>query len=173
MLPTVIAPEESESRASGVRFGLVGRLVKLLVLAGLLYFAWTEGWPWLQGELESLGATRSDVSSMQSEAGRCVAGAEAARRAFGEGFRGATTRRGDHSEWLRFSGRIQSRIRDARSACRCPEDACELADGAMRELERNLHELDGMIRGSVDRFSNPAARLEEVDQLLAEARSEL
>ncbi|MDX1661355.1 MAG: hypothetical protein R3326_06150 [Gemmatimonadota bacterium] len=152
----------------------MNNLLKWLVILGLAIFLWTEGWPWLQGELDRLGGRSPTVAAAGSdEASRCVALATDASRSLSSGIGRFVSPPVDTSAWMRFAGQVQEHRRRADRACGCVDEACAPARDAMAELESLLQDLDGVARGSAEAYFNPATRQQRIDQLLDRARAEL
>jgi hypothetical protein len=151
----------------------MARIVKLLVIAVLLYVAWTQGWPWLEKQLGSLGISRTQAGAPTvggGPEGSCISMAERANDALAGGIGRFISPPFDTGAWMQFAGRVQLQIRDADSACGCPHEACVKASEALRELDALLMDMDGMVRGSAESFGNPATRQERIFDLLNEAR---
>lgn len=149
-------------------------LLGWLLILGLAYFAWTEGWPWLQAELDRLGeGSRSVAAAGSDEASRCVTLATDASRSFAGGLGRFIDPPVDTGAWMRFAGQVQARRRQASDACGCSDEACAPAREAMTQLESLLQDLDGVVRGSTDAFFNPATRQQRIDELLDQARAAL
>lgn len=149
----------------------MGRIVQLVVLAVVLYFLVTEGWPWLQRELGRTGAApRVAAGSGGGEQGPCLSRASGAADTFGDGLSRFSSRPVDTGAWMTFAGRVQQRISEARAACGCSHPACSRAAQAMDELGSVVYTMDGYVRGSAESTANPAQAMERVYDLLNEAR---
>ncbi len=153
----------------------IARLVALVVLA---FVAYDYGWPWLQGILDGQGSlTTSSFTADDGEAygssdvESCLAAATSANDAFGAGIGQFVRGKPDTGAWMSFAGRVQRQVAEAQSDCSCGSEACSLASEAMSSLDSLIQETDGLVRGSTDRFGNPATRQEEIYDLLQAARN--
>lgn len=151
----------------------MARIVQLVVILVLVYFAVTVGWPWLHRHLDRLGADGATAAAGASPAAHCVDLASRANDTFGRGITRFANPPYDSADWMRFGGEVQNRMREAEAACVCADDACRDAGQAMSELGNLVQQMDGMVRGSADTVVNPAFTQERIDDLLNQARSEL
>lgn len=150
----------------------LGGIVKLLVVAVLLWFAVTEGWPWLKRELDRMGH-RSPAAEVEEGAGEgteCVIAAGRASEALGETLRRFRTPPYDLGAWENATTALEDRIWTAESACGCALDSCGRASEALAELRDLVHSVDGVVRGDATAFRNPARQQERIDELLDQAR---
>ena len=145
------------------------RLLKLAVLAVIIYFGVTAVVPWLKKELGGGGGR--DFSGMGEGGGQCVAVAEAASRDFGDGIRQFSRPPIDVESWDRVERQLSGSLYDADNACSCPEGSCDKAREALDELRSILSEFDAGFRGEQPVPLNAARGLQRVDRLLSEARS--
>ena len=76
----------------------------------------------------------------------------------------------DLADWGASVNKVEMKIYEANSDCRCSAPGCSEARQALLEIESLLAAFDGMIRGDSSGFSNPADRMQEADRLLEEAR---
>ncbi len=145
------------------------RILKLAVLAVVLYFGVTKVVPWMKQELGGGGAR--DFSDVGEGSGQCVAVAEAANRDFGAGIRQFSRPPIDVESWDRVERQLSSSLYDAESACSCPEESCDKAREALDELRSILYDYDAGFRGRQPVPLNAARGLQRVGRLLNEARS--
>ena len=147
----------------------MGKIIKLIVVAGIIYFGLTYAIPWFKG---LAGAPlRTGGASTGSGAGRCIDLASRASSAFGEEIRRFSRPPFDVNAWSASVTRLQIKMADADSACYCPSAACPKAREALSELRTLVSQFEGFVRGDATGMSNPASLQERVDQLLDEARA--
>ena len=147
----------------------MGRIIKLIVVAAVIYFALSYAVPWIKG---LAGAPlRSGGGNTDTGAGRCIDLASRASSAFGEEVRLFSSPPVDVNAWGASVTRIQLKVADAESACYCSSPACPKAREALSELRSLVSQMDGFVRGDATGMSNPASYAERVDQLLDEARA--
>ncbi|MEM7482509.1 MAG: hypothetical protein AAF481_15140 [Acidobacteriota bacterium] len=146
-------------------------LIKLLILAALLYFGITEVWPWAQAKILNTGSSIAGTATGgdNSAGSACVAEARSASQALADGARAFRSPPYDLAAWSSTVSSVSSRLSRAESACRCDLESCRAGAEAVTELRALLTTFDGMVRGDGS-FSNPASQRERADDLLNEAQ---
>lgn len=141
------------------------RIVKLVVVAAIVFVAWKYVVPWIK---EEGGGGKTSVTSSDN---MCVRGAERASETWGSGLRQFVNPPYDLNAWSSFRGNVESRISDAESACSCSAESCTKVREAMRDLRSLVADLDSTIRngsepsgfverqGAIDDKINEAAEL--------------
>jgi hypothetical protein len=146
---------------------MLGRLLALAILAVVVYYALTEGLPWLRTAMDS-GSAASEGST---ESALCVSQADAASQSVVDELI-PTARPGvDGAVWGTVLVRVAGALAEAERACSCPTAACAKGYEAVREMRGMFDEFDDIARGNPMGISNPANRQERVYQLLDEARA--
>lgn len=143
----------------------IPRFVKLLALIVIAYVGVTYGsdlWTRFSGGFSS--ATPSSTESCLNQA----------ERAFGE-FRERARMMSERSvemNWREATRRSEVQIRDARAACSCQFEACDVAEGALVQLDRIRARFGSTMEagGTPRRIER---ELQEVDARLALARSKM
>ena len=143
------------------------RIIKLVIVVVILYFAYTEFLPWVKKEL-GMG-TSSSITESTEGGGACVALAADASLALGVGIRPFVQPPINVNAWETTNLRIESRISEAESACFCFEPSCDKANEALSVLRNLLSELDGGFRGDSPMPLNGARDQTRADALLSEA----
>lgn len=144
----------------------MGRIVKLLVILVILYVAYSIGWPWLQGLLNS---TPASLRGNASEEALCVTTAERTVDAFADRLR----RFGpplDVDAWDEAVSTTQDEIAEAKRGCRCDHDACREAQRALSQLDDMVSDYDGSVRDGRGLPANGARRLESLYDTVERAR---
>ncbi|HVT05604.1 MAG TPA: hypothetical protein VHL58_19775 [Thermoanaerobaculia bacterium] len=143
------------------------KIVKLLIVAVVLYFAWTKGLP----RLKALGSSSSTTTSASGSASTsCPDLAARASETWGSGLSRFVNPPVDVNEWQTFRSSVQSRIDEANDACRCSEPACDKTREAMSKLESLVSSVDGAIRGGGPMPSDAPQQQEQIDQGIDAAR---
>jgi hypothetical protein len=149
----------------------LARVVRLAIVVALLYFAFTEGLPWLRqqfgkGEKPSAAAGRDS-----GEDGTvCVQVASRASEALGAEIPRFARPPVDLDAWGQARIRVEDRVYEAERQCGCGLESCRQASQALSELRSLISQLDSGFRGS-DMPPNPARQQGRVDELLNEARN--
>lgn len=153
--------------------GGIAGIVKILVVLVIVYFAVTEGWPWLRDELR-LGGGDAETSGGEpggsGDGGHCVALASRASEALGGEIRRFRQPPYDLDAWGAAVAAVEERTYEADVACSCPLESCQTAAAALVELRDLTGAVDSVIRGDPTAFRNPARQQERIDELLAQAR---
>ncbi|MCH7664994.1 MAG: hypothetical protein IH936_03565 [Acidobacteria bacterium] len=149
----------------------MGGLIKLAILAAVVYFGYTQLLPRYRAHRESQAAhEEADQDSQQAH--HCVSVAESVSSDFAGEIRQFSRPPVDAGMWSTFMIQTSGQLSSADSACRCPHEACTSAAAALLEQRRLLNRFDAMVRGTSTGISNPAVSLERINNLLARARSE-
>jgi len=146
---------------------MLGRLLAIAILAVVVYYALTQGLPWLKTAMGS-GAGGSDEDS---ESSYCVAQANAASDAITDELIPNARPPVDSGVWGTALVRVGGALAAAENACSCPTAACAKGSDAVYELRTMFDEFDDIARGNPMGIGNPARRQERVYELLNEARA--
>lgn len=144
----------------------MSRLLGLAIIAVLIYFALTQGMPWLKTAMGSGGPG----SAGGSDSSYCVEQANAASDAItGEMIPNARPPV-DSGVWGNVLMRVGGALAAAENACSCPTPACDKGTDAVYELRTMFDEFNDIARGNPMGIGNPARRQERVYELLNKAR---
>ncbi len=146
-------------------------LIKLAILAAVVYFGYTQLLPRYRAHRESQAA-HEEADQDNQQAHHCVSVAESVSSDFAGEIRQFARPPVDAGMWSTFMIQTSGQLSSADSACRCPHEACTSAAAALLEQRRLLNRFDAMVRGTSTGISNPAVSLERINNLLARARSE-
>ena len=146
---------------------MLGRLIAVAILAGIVYYALTQGLPWLETAMGSGAGS----SAEGSESAFCISQADAASDAIADELISNARPPVDSGVWGSALVRVAGALAAAESACSCPTAACASGSEAVRELRAMFDELDDVARGNPMGIANPARRQERVYALLDEARA--
>lgn len=146
----------------------LGRIVKWIVILGLVYFAWNVAIPWIQNQGSK--GSKSSKSSQSSSDNSCVQSAARASETWGDGIGRFVNPPHDTMAWDTFRGKVETRIRAAESECGCATSSCDKARGAMRDLRGLVTDLDSALRSSSGPPSDIVQRQESIDTRIDEAR---
>lgn len=143
----------------------LGRIVKWLVIVGLVVFAWKVAVPWVKekGGNDGVVVAQSDSS--------CVSAAERASEGWGSGLGRFVNPPFDAEAWSRFQGEVESSISAAESACSCAAKSCTTTREAMRELRGLVSEMGSALRAGSSPPSDVVQRQEAIDNKIANARA--
>ena len=137
------------------------------VLAVLIYFAVTQGLPWLK---TAMGSGSTGVA-LDGGSAYCIDQASAASDTIADELVANARPPVDASLWSLAVMRAGSALGAAENACSCPTAACNKGLRAVDELRVLFDDLDQIARGNPLGVGNPARRQERVYELLNEARS--
>ena len=127
----------------------MAKIIKLALIAFLLYIAYTQGLPLLRQQLgEGLGGDDTPRSG-------CVGAAERASDLFGERVGRVSGPGTDPQVWDDFRRSVDDAIYDARSQCDCRLESCDKAREALSALGDQLAQFDQRFR-SGSMAQNPA-----------------
>lgn len=144
----------------------LGRIVKWLVLIGIVFFAWKVFLPWMQqqkfgGKPVSITASAGDES--------CAGMAERASESWGSGLAQFVNPPYDLVAWSSFRSGVDTKISAAESRCNCAKESCAKVRDAMRDLRALVSDMDASIRNG----SSPGGivqRQEAIDDRINEGR---
>ena len=145
----------------------MGKVVRYVVLALLVYLAWQKA-PELAEWATNLGSglSRKSVSISQS---LCVSAAERASEKFSGGLRDFSKPPIDLEAWDSFVEKVREDIYDAESRCKCPKSSCQRASDALAEVNSLIANFDNSLKGQGVPM-NPARQQETIDRFLRRAR---
>jgi len=143
----------------------MNKLVKLIVVAVVLYLAWRHGLPWLK---ENFSSTKSSSAPATTQ-GSCTQLASAASEAWGRGLHQFVNPPYDLNAWSSFRQDVESKISNAESECNCSSESCGKVKSAMRDLRSLVSDLDSAIRSGSAPPSDAVQRQEAVDRQIDEA----
>jgi hypothetical protein len=150
---------------------MVSRIVKVIVVIVVVYFGYTQVVPWIKSFAGGPGSAGSTDSAFNDGgAGRCIDLASRASSTLGSELRQYTKPPFDLVDWSATVHKVEMKIYEADSDCRCSAPGCSEARQALSEVKSLLATFDSMVRGDATGFSNPADQLQEADRLLDEAR---
>jgi hypothetical protein len=141
------------------------KILRLAVIALVLYVVVKEASPWIKEQLGSGAPAAGDTGPV-----RCVYLADQANEHFGDRVGRVSGPGTDPAVWSEFLGGVRSRIGDAQRQCRCDQLSCRQALQAMTTLEDLLNDLDLRATGGVME-RNAINRADEVNELLNGARA--
>jgi len=143
----------------------LGRIVKWLVIVGLVLFAWKVAVPWVKEK----GGSSGQVAAQGD--GSCVGAAERASEAWGSGLGRFANPPYDAEAWSRFQRDVESSIAAAESACSCPAKSCATTREAMRDLRGLVSGMGSALRAGSSPPSDAVQRQEAIDNKIANARA--
>lgn len=150
---------------------MVSRVVRLIVVAAVVYVGYTQVYPWFKSITGGPGASASQDSGFSDGgARRCIDLAARASSTLGGELRQYTKPPIDLVDWSATVNKVEMKIYQADSDCRCSAPGCSEARQALSEMRNLLASFDSTARGDADGFSNPAYQLQEADRLIEEAR---
>jgi len=144
----------------------MSKIVKLVIIVAILYFAWTKGLP----KLKSMGGSGAATSATGNSSTSCPDFAAKASEAWGSGLSRFVNPPYDVGAWQSFRSSVQSRIDEAKDSCRCSEPACAKTLEAMTSLESLIGSVDGAIRGGGPMPQDAPQQQEQIDQTIDAAR---
>ncbi len=139
------------------------KIIKLALIALLLYIAYTRGLPLLRQQLgEGLGGDDRPQSG-------CVGAAERASDIFDERIGRVSGPGTDPQVWDDFRRSVDDAIYTARSRCDCRLESCDKAQEALSALSDQLARFDERFR-SGSMAQNPVQQQTRIHRLIGEAR---
>ncbi len=146
----------------------MSRLLGLAVIAAIIYFALTQGMPWLK---TAMGSGGGGGTAGGSDSSYCVGEANAASDAISDELIPNARPPVDSGVWGTAVVRVAGALAAAENAWSCPTAACGKGYDAVHELRTMFDEFDDIARGNPMGIGNPARRQERVYELLNEARA--
>jgi hypothetical protein len=150
----------------------MGRVIRLVVLVIVAYFAITQGLPWVRDRVE--GVTEDKIEGRADPslepAGYCVHLAHQAGAFVTRELREVAPPPAEHLNWIDAADDIEQRIGEAEKACSCPSDACTAATEALGEIRGLVAEANRLVQGDSRVLPNFSERQEMIDVLLERAR---
>lgn len=144
----------------------MGKLLKGAIVVAILYFAVTQGLPWLKSQLGELGPTGNSNQAI------CHAAAQRAADDFAASLRQFSSPPIDIEAWDDTVSASRHQIETADKNCRnCDHEACLETIGAVGGLERLLSSFDESVRAGRGIPLNGASQLDAVYDSLNRARS--
>ena len=145
----------------------IGRVVKWLVIIGIVILAWKVLLPWVQQQKLSGSSTSISTSAIGDDS--CAGQAERASEAWGSGLSRFANPPYDLAAWASFREGVETQIAAAEAKCDCAAESCEKVRGAMGDLRGLVSDLDSTLRNG----SSPEGfvqRQELIDNRINEAR---
>lgn len=142
----------------------LGRIVKWVVILGLVFFAWKYAVPWVRQKGTGGAPPQQSDSS-------CVGAAERASDGWGNGLRPFMNPPYDANAWASFERDVQRSIGSAESQCGCAAKSCEATRAAMSDLRRLVSEMGNSIRTGSSPPDDAVGRQERIDNQIANARA--
>jgi hypothetical protein len=140
------------------------RIVKLVIVAVIVFAGWKYVVPWVKAKTSGSGAE----SAVEGGGASCVRGAERASEAWGSGLGRFTNPPYDAGAWSTFRGNVESKINAAEVGCDCRTESCTKAREAMRDLRSLVNDFDSMVRNNASP-SDFVQRQEAIDNRINEA----
>lgn len=143
-------------------------LVKLIVLAVIVYAGYKYGLPWAKEKnLIPGGSTAAKTSKNDG----CLSLAVNAGDVWSGGVARFMNPPVDASAWSSFRSNVEGAISSAENGCGCSEESCAKAKEAMSELGRLVNDMDAAVRSNGPPTVDLVRAQEKIDNLLDEARS--
>lgn len=141
-------------------------LVKLVILAAVLWGGWKYGLPWLQKQ-GIVGGSRPAVSG--SPSADCVSAADAAVATWSDGITRFMNPPVDPSAWGDFRAEVERKLDQTRGACGCATQACGMATQVSRDLRQMLSDMDAAVRSGGPPAIDLVRTQESIDLKIEEA----
>ena len=141
------------------------RLVRWIVIVGLIVFAWKVAVPWVK---EKSGGSGAAVAQGDTS---CAGAAERASETWGSGLGRFVNPPYDAAAWSSFQNDVESSISSAESSCSCSAKSCVTTREAMRELRGLVSEMGTALRAGSSPPSDVVQRQEAIDNKIANARA--
>ncbi len=145
----------------------IGRLLKWIVIIGIVFFAWKVVVPWVKEQ--KLGGSSTSISTGAPGDDSCAGQAERASEVWGSGLAQFANPPYDLGAWSSFREQVDAQISKAESKCSCAAESCVKVREAMGDLSALVGDLDNTIRNG----SSPEGfvqRQEQIDNRINEAR---
>jgi hypothetical protein len=144
-------------------------LVKLIILAVVVYAGYKYGLPWAKEKnlIPSGGSKTSQASKNEG----CLGLALNAGDVWSGGIARFMNPPVDASAWSSFRSDVNGAISSARNGCGCPEESCRKAKEAMSDLSSLVNDMDAAVRSGGPPTVDVVRAQERIDSLLDEART--
>lgn len=143
--------------------------LKWVVFVVVVYFAITEGLPWVQEQLGSSDSGRP-TGTTSDQGSACVSAARRASDAFAGEARRFSSPPIDAAAWSQAALGLRSTLGDARIDCSCALESCRVASQALSQIDGMVSSLDAAAGGGAPPL-NLAAHMNEADDLLNRAQN--
>ena len=144
-------------------------LLQVVVLIGIGALFYLKGLPWIRANFTRSEPRQASGGGSTYESS-CVDRAERVNLAFGSRIGSFVRQSEDTSGWTGFRAGIDQQIAEATTACSCSAQSCEKARKALENLRGVVAELNGAIRGASSPGSGLVLQLEDIEQMLDQAR---
>ncbi len=144
-------------------------LVKLVILAVVVYAGYKFGLPWAK-EKHLLPGSGSSSPRAARDAG-CLELAESAGSVWADGVASFMNPPVDAAAWTSFRSDVDGAISRASSGCGCAEESCAKAREAMSVLSGIVSDMDAAVRGSGPLPSDIVRVQERINDLLDDGRT--
>ena len=144
----------------------IGGLIKWVVIVGVLFFGYRDGWPWLKAKIDEVSGGSSPAETIEFV---CTVQADRANLAWGSGIGRFVNPPVDTAEWSSFRSQVDAGIRQARSSCSCAQPSCSKAREALSELDRLIMTFDTSIRNGTPPGMDLVARQDAIDTKIEHA----
>src|SRR6267142_5171265 len=95
------------------------RLIKWVVILGIIFFAWKYAIPWAKKQLQG------HTTSAASDGSSCTAAAQRASEAWGSGLHSFVNPPYDLGAWNSFRTNVETKIAFAEAACKESSPSCD------------------------------------------------
>jgi hypothetical protein len=143
-------------------------LIKLAIIAAVVYVGYSRGLPWLEERKQSK-SVESEANAQTTQSSNCVGLARDASESLGRDLVPLAMPPVDRAVWANALIEVGGTLARADDACRCGTDACLEASLALSELRQMVDKFNSGVRGGVP-MTNPAFYQERVDRHLDKAQ---
>ena len=141
------------------------RLIKWIVILGIIFFGWKYAIPWVKKQLQ--GHTTAAATGDSS----CITAAQRASETWGSGLHSFVNPPYDLGAWSSFRTTVETKIAFAEAACKDSSQSCEEARSAMKDLRALVAELDAAITSGSPPPDDAVQRQEAIDAKIEAAAS--
>ena len=141
------------------------RLIKWVVILGIIFFAWKYGVPWAKKQLQ--GHPTAAASGDNS----CTTAAQRASETWGSGLHSFVNPPYDLGAWNSFRTNVEMKIAFAEAACKESSPSCDEARSAMKDLRGLVADLDSAITNGSPPPDDAVQRQEAIDTKIEAAAS--
>ncbi len=142
----------------------MARLIKLAIVIGLAWAAYSYGWPFVQRLLNDPGTGMAGTPGVD----KCIRSARAAVEYFGDEVVRFAQPPVDVNAWAGATNSVQGRVRTAKQACVCDERACDDVSTALDQLGDLVQSFDETVRRGQP-LQNPGARISRIVDAIDDA----